>query len=296
MSSEAAALLSEATRAKEAGDAAQALSLAFQAQNLYPTPGSAELIRQLQAAGTPIPRAANAALRAQRLGRSRVLTAQLTGKYSNAVRSLYSQRLVLGFSELPGKALLPGSVASSAYISDVRFDEMGELLAACSTDGRICVHQHQQFVCGAAAFEPAAAGGAISYRVPDGCEPLCTLTTQLSARAVLWNPVNQNELLCAFANSGDLKIFDLAAAAPGRPARVLRSAASQGVADALHLSGGSMVVAGGRDGMLRLWDVRAGSGAIVRQSAATKGWTLGLKAEVCAASHAALTRRHVTPR
>ena len=289
----AAARLSEATRAREEGDLELALKLARQAEDLAPTPLGSELVMQLLASGTPTA-PAYPPKRRRGLGRSRVFAAQLTGNYPHAVRSLYSQQLALGLSELPGKVLLPGSVGGNAHISDVRFDAVGELLAACSTDGRICIHQHQQFMCGAAGAKAPDANGGGSYRTPDGCEPLCTLSTQLLARAVLWNPVNQNELLSAFANSGDLKVFDLSAAMPGRPTRVLRSSTSQGVADALYLSDGAMVAAGGRDGMLRLWDVRVGSGALVRQSASTKGWTLGLKAEVGSRPHAPTAREDRT--
>ena len=178
----AAHRLSEATRAREDGDLELALKLARRAEELAPTPLGAELIMQLLASGTQTA-PAHPVKRRQGLGRSRVLAAQLTGSYPRAVRSLYSQHLALGLSELPGRVLLPGSVSGGAHISDVRFDAVGELLAACSTDGRICIHQHQQFVCGAAGAEAPSANSGGSYRTPDGCEPLCTLSTQLLARA-----------------------------------------------------------------------------------------------------------------
>lgn len=200
--------------------------------------------------------------------------AQLRGEHSLWLRQFYTERLYRQLRELPHKVLPSLGASPSTFVSDVRFDAVGELLATCSSNGEICVHQHEQLLCGAM--------GNDASRARVHCEPLCTLRTQKVARTVRWNPSNQNEIMAAYADSSDLHAFDLAAACPERPKYLLRSKVEGGVNDALFMSDGSTVVAGGRDGLLRLWDVRmAGTCGIVRQSQATHRWTLGLKTEVC---------------
>ena len=199
---------------------------------------------------------------------------------------------------------------AKAYVSDVSFDHVGELLASCSTDGRIAIHQAQQFTCtvptaemdaSIAAAEAAAeseqavasmdpqrmlaAAAARKAQHAESCEPLLSISTRLCARSIRWNPMHTDQIVCAFANSHQLHIFDLGAADPQRPAHVLRSSSSysaqQGVADLAFLPHMGTVVAGGRDGQLRVWDLRSPQPLIAQSVAATGGWTMGVRSQDC---------------
>ena len=248
---------------------------------------------------------------------------------------MFNSRLASDFAQLPVLWSLPGVISSSAYISDMDFDRTGELLASCSTDGRIAVHQTQQFEVTVRAAEEAAVstseaaleaaldqGGLLPQGEDPGlgrqasgrqaeaeaaasaaaaatlaaassarhsvcCEPLLTISTRLNARAARWSPKRPDDIVCGFANSHELHVFDLASPTPQRAVRVLRSGASygvqQGVNDVAFLPEASMVIAGGRDGQLRVWDERTPQ-ALLRQSVTTTGgWTLGTRAQSCRA-------------
>ena len=98
-----------------------------------------------------------------------------------------------------------------------------------------------------------------------------------------WSPHAQNELLCAFANSNELRTYDLGSANPTTPSRVLRSsrayAAGNGVADVALPPHSNYLAAGGRDGQLRIWDVRSRSALVAQAEALTGSWTMGVRAQ-----------------
>ena len=164
------------------------------------------------------------------------------------------------------------------FVSDLRFDPKGELLASCSTAGVVAVHQLEQF-CGSMGHAIAASPESLPPEPSSSCHPLFKATPDgdNSPHAIRWNPGNPNQLMCGLGQSGELLLYDLAAARPGRPARRLRSSVQAGgVADIDLLRDGQLVVAGGRDGALRVWDLRA-PGPVVRQSSQSSAWTMGVK-------------------
>ena len=83
------------------------------------------------------------------------------------------------------------------------------------------------------------------------------------------------------------------------PVRELRSDARGGTTDLAFASGGALVVAGGRDGELRAWDLRAAGGSVLRQSKLTHGWTVGRRVRAGAlnslASSADGMKLHASP-
>ena len=176
-------------------------------------------------------------------------------------------------------ALLPAlcRVERAGFISDMRWDAVGELLASCSTSGCVMVHRLQQFSnsLGAAV---AASPESLPPEHSTACDPIFKAVPGLSPRAVRWNPNNANQLLCALGQSGELMIYDLGSSRPDRPVRKLRASAHQAsLADADFLVGErQLVIGGGRDGALRVWDTRT-PGAVVRPSSQSSSWTLGVR-------------------
>ena len=177
-------------------------------------------------------------------------------------------------------ALLPAlcRVERAGFISDMRWDAVGELLASCSTSGCVMVHRLEQFSnsLGAAV---AAAPASLSPEHTNACNPIFKASPGHSPRAVRWNPNDANQLLCALGQTGELLIYDLGCSRPDRAVRRLRPSAqaAAGLADADFLVGERrLVVGGGRDGALRVWDTRA-PGPVVRPSSQSTGWTLGVR-------------------
>ena len=163
-------------------------------------------------------------------------------------------------------------------ISDMRWDAVGELLASCSTSGCVMVHRLEQFTnsLGAAV---AASPASLSPEHTNACNPIFKASPGASPRAVRWNPNDANQLLCALGQSGELLIYDLGGSRPDRAVRRLRPSAhaAAGLADADFLVGERrLVVGGGRDGALRVWDTRA-PGPVVRPSSQSSSWTLGVR-------------------
>ena len=214
-------------------------------------------------------------------------------------------------TQLPDVWWLDGD-AASAHITDVSFDDSGELLASCSSDGRVVVHHLEQFASGARRAEAAAIAAAErsldddvavdlavaaaadaaagKVRHASECEPLFCAATCLTARAARWSPVAPNELIAGFANSNELHVFDLGAADPKTPARLLRSSStypsSHGVHDIVLPQASTLVVGAGRDGLLRVWDLRAantpvlsGPAVLPMKAGATAGWTMGTRTQ-----------------
>ena len=260
------------------------------------------------------------------------IAAAATGaKRSRRAHELLQERLAASYAQIPAKWAL-GYQRQTDYISDISFDPCGELVAACSTDGRMVVHHLQQFACAVPNAE-IVAGGMVDDAVDDAlgrcadreadalahgqapvlppratevnehgmrvaarssaarvehsgrCDPLLSVSTGLGCRACCWNPQNANELIVGFANSSELHVYDLGAARPQRVARRLRSARSygdtHGVSDVVAPRGAGFVAGGGRDGLLRVWDLRAASATVVPQNTnATCGWTMGARASV----------------
>ena len=273
-----------------------------------------------------------------RLSSSTLVAAQLSGTFGRPARNvrgrpsldrlaldhLFANHIVSDLAQLPALWALPGPRGAPPYVSDVDFDGSGELLASCSTDGRIAVFQAQQFAATlqaahahaeraaeealalqlaseeraggsahAAAIQAAAVAAAKAAEVAHhtvACEPLLCISTRQSACATRWSPHARDELVCAYANAHELHVFDLGSATPNRPVRRLRSAkayaATQGVADVAFPPGGAfpaasgrVVLAGGRDGQLRVWDVRAPQPLVAQATTATGGFTLGVRAQ-----------------
>ena len=166
----------------------------------------------------------------------------------------------------------------AGFISDMRWDAVGELLASCSTSGCVMVHRLEQFSnsLGAAV---AASPASLSPEHTNACNPIFKASPGASPRAVRWNPNDANQLLCALGQSGELLIYDLGGSRPDRAVRRLRPSAhaAAGLADADFLVGERrLVVGGGRDGALRVWDTRA-PGPVVRPSSQSSSWTLGVR-------------------
>ena len=166
----------------------------------------------------------------------------------------------------------------AGFISDMRWDAVGELLASCSTSGCVMVHRLEQFSnsLGAAV---AASPASLSPEHTNACNPIFKASPGASPRAVRWNPNDANQLLCALGQSGELLIYDLGGSRPDRAVRRLRPSAhaAAGLADADFLVGERrLVVGGGRDGALRVWDTRA-PGPVVRPSSQSNSWTLGVR-------------------
>jgi len=240
-------------------------------------------------------------------------SARLSGGWDRSAHMRHAAVLAESHAQLPGLCRMGGD--GTAYVSDIRFDPHdGELIASCSTDGRIAVHELQQFVSAApeaeaAAVEAAEAAAAVDEeeagtegrgRLPPAaaaaaaaagsakhapsCDAIFTVATRRVARACRWSPHHQNELLCAFANSHELLVYDLGAARPQVPARVLRSGRgyqpTHGVADVALPPHSGYVAAAGRDGQLRVWDVRARTPLVAQSSASTGAWTMGVRAQV----------------
>ena len=89
-----------------------------------------------------------------------------------------------------------------------------------------------------------------------------------------------------FANSYELKAFDLCSSVPNRPSCVLRSAKAyqptHGVADICLPPASHLLCAGGRDGLLRVWDVRTlggGTGVVMQSMQATSSFTMGVRVQ-----------------
>ena len=272
-----------------------------------------------------------------RLSVTTLVAAQLSGTFGRPARNvrgrpsldrlaldhLFVNHIVSDLAQLPALWALPGP-RGPPYVSDVDFDRSGELLASCSTDGRIAIFQAQQFAATlqtahahaeraaeealamqlaseeraggsahAAAIQAAAVAAAKAAEVAHhtiSCEPLLCISTRQSACAARWSPHARDELVCAYANAHELHVFDLGSATPNRPVRRLRSAqayaATQGVADVAFPPGGAfpaalgrVVLAGGRDGQLRVWDVRAPQPLVAQATTATGGFTLGVRAQ-----------------
>ena len=178
-------------------------------------------------------------------------------------------------------ALLPAlcRLERAGFISDMRWDAVGELLASCSTSGCVMVHRLEQFSnsLGAAV---AAAPASLSPEHTNACNPIFKASPGHSPRAVRWNPNDANQLLCALGQTGELLIYDLGGSRPDRAVRRLRPSAqaAAGLADADFLVGERrLVVGGGRDGALRVWDTRAAAGEVVRPSSQSSSWTLGVR-------------------
>jgi hypothetical protein len=231
-----------------------------------------------------------------------VRDASVRGRLDRRAHHLFTSRLLADYAQLRSLYFAsPGGL--DGYVSDVRFDHTGELIASCSTEGRVAIHMLSQFAdsitaaeaeaeaaaeaaeaaeAADAAYDPAAFGTQQPAHSP-ACDPIFAVSTRLSARAARWDPHRHNEIVVAFANSHELRYFDLGAARPGVAARTLRSASSYGqvagVHDLVHLPESSTVLAGGRDGKLRLWDVRAAQPLVHQSAAATTGWTLGVRAQ-----------------
>ena len=202
---------------------------------------------------------------------------------------------------------------------DVRFDAHGELMASCSTDGRIAVHDLQQFTAAvpraeaaavaaaeavadsaddndlsqqllesstaaasSAAFASALAASDGSKHAPS-CEPIFRVSTRRAARACRWDPHNPSELLCAFANSHELLCYDLGSNNLHNPSRILRSGKGyqpqHGVSDIVLPPESGYIAAAGRDGQLRVWDVRARSPLVHESTTATRSFTMGVRAQ-----------------
>ena len=189
-----------------------------------------------------------------------------------ACRGLY--QCVGDFAQLPVLCRLD----SAGYISDARFDHpRGDLLASCSSSGSLMIHRLEQFS-NSMGTANAAAPASLPPEHSSACNPIFIATPQQSPRAVRWNPNNNNQLLCALAQSGEVLLYDLGGSRPERPVRRFRSNASNAsLADADFLMGERrLVVGGGRDGALRVWDARA-PGPVVRQSSQSNSWTLGVR-------------------
>jgi hypothetical protein len=153
--------------------------------------------------------------------------------------------------------------AAHAHVTDVRFDAWGELLASCSTTGTIALHTFNQLAIAASAARHAPVGPA----APALCaSPVFAIKTGRHARALRWNPHADNQLLCAFSSAGEMSIYDIGV---GRGSCVGRCVAPgcSGLFDAEFApkgaaAGSSLVYAGGRDGLLRVWDLRRGKNPI----------------------------------
>lgn len=83
------------------------------------------------------------------------------GIRSTSAHALVASRLAASYAQLPHAWDLGGD--GSGYISDIAFDDSGELVASCSTDGRLVVHQLQQFACAAPAAELSSAEAADAW-------------------------------------------------------------------------------------------------------------------------------------
>ena len=207
----------------------------------------------------------------------------LRGRLSSFDRAALSLRLADDYAQLPSLSTLP-SPTPNEHVSDVRYDDVGALLVSCSSGGCVAIHQAEQL---ADRTEPSDASPTCwdasgdNDAGPDPFAPIFSVQTGERSVAVRWDPRRQNEVACASSSSGDVSVYDIAAARPERRTRVLRSAEGApqgGLADLAHLRGGELLAAGGRDGGLRVWDVRA-PGPVVRQAKQlTSGWTLGRRA------------------
>ena len=70
--------------------------------------------------------------------------------------SIHEHLLAAAYAQVPIKWAL-GYHRATDHISDVAFDQTGEFIASVSTDGRVMVHQTQQFACVAPTAEQTAA-------------------------------------------------------------------------------------------------------------------------------------------
>ena len=71
---------------------------------------------------------------------------------------LTKRGLVEVHAQLPGLCRLSGD--GTHYVSDIQFDNHdGDLIVSCSTEGRVAVHELQQFACAAPEAEQKARVG-----------------------------------------------------------------------------------------------------------------------------------------
>ncbi len=105
---------------------------------------------------------------------------------------------------------------------------------------------------------------------------LLSLNSANPLTALRWSPLSPTQLVCAYSTGGQLSVYDVCSSPRASlPLRALRIDDVNGVSCvAVAESAPHLVLAGGRDGELRAWDLRA-SAAAVRQSALTGGFSLG---------------------
>ncbi|KAJ1634081.1 hypothetical protein T492DRAFT_865739 [Pavlovales sp. CCMP2436] len=149
-------------------------------------------------------------------------------------------------------AMASGSAGAHPHVTDLRFHRWGELLAACSSTGALTLHTFDQLVASASGAPAAAATGSEH-------KPIFAVSTPMRARALRWSPQADNLLLCAFSSAGELRVFDVAVASSTPKHRCVAPNCS-GLFDAeFSPVSDSIVYGGGRDGLLRVWDLRRGS-------------------------------------
>jgi hypothetical protein len=169
-------------------------------------------------------------------------------------------------------------------VVDMQFDQVGALLAAACRDGRVQVHDFDEFATRlttlgdvAAEAEPAAAAAAAAQasHLPPRCEDTTVLTLvaprQVGA-GVAWDTATESHLWTWYHSSNAVHLYDIERCRPDAPTRVYKPSASTAAASSelstgissaqFATAGGSAILStvfavGGRGGTVFFYDKRS---------------------------------------
>ncbi|XP_027357077.1 uncharacterized protein LOC113866377 [Abrus precatorius] len=140
-------------------------------------------------------------------------------------------------------------------IAAVDFDNKGIYLVSVTKAGCLTVHDFEALYCQI---------HELTCLKEDESKHLMHLSLNQQLDAVRWNPVNQNEVVCASVKSNELLIFDVGYVS-SEPVEVLRtrhtttvhgSSIHKGLSDVAFTSNDTRILASDTHGVINIWDRR----------------------------------------
>mmetsp|Transcript_45684 Transcript_45684/g.74503 ORF Transcript_45684/g.74503 Transcript_45684/m.74503 type:complete len:450 (+) Transcript_45684:224-1573(+) len=140
---------------------------------------------------------------------------------------------------------------NSPYVAEVQFDQSGELLASGGYAGELAIYSFDRYLTYRTLLRTSQ-GDTTHLEL----RPLLQVNIEQKLSGLRWNPANQNEVALSFSSLRDLHIYDLSVCG-NEPTQKLECGEGGGFFDVCFIADKpDQVVAGSRDGGVRIWDSR----------------------------------------